>query len=177
MGYTHYWKFNGTFTDEVLKDVRIVVRQYKDILRLGCDSEKRPSVSKKRIRFNGIGSYGYETFRVEPNTEHFCKTRENAYDIAVCEVLLVLKHHYGDKFELDSDGFSASSKEDMQSQKLRGYWNEALINVSNRFDYTFVLIPENDSSWEHYHFRIVSSEESLDVTHDINQKYLLVSQH
>lgn len=155
MGYTHYWKLNKDLNEEVLKDVQLVVEKYRDLIQYEADDDRDPEVSPNMIRFNGIGDNSYETFLVEPHRQGLCKTGYRPYDIAVCEVLLVLKHHYGDDFELKSDGFWVS-KEDYFKGKFDGTWNKALENVKRDFGYEFEITREIIDEWgyKYYNLRI-----------------------
>ena len=112
MGYTHYFEFKngiGSLDGEILGQVEKLLNRHKDILRKEYDSSKPVEIRPSHIRFNGIGEKGYETFYLcAKQGFNFCKTARKAYDIAVCEVLLAFKHHYGKNFVLDSDGFSVS---------------------------------------------------------------------
>lgn len=138
MGYTHRWKLNGELSEAVLKDIQLVVNKYRDLIQYEADDDRDPEVSPNMIRFNGIGNDSYETFLVEPHKQDFCKTGRRPYDIAVCEVLLVLKHHFRDNFELESDGFWVTEG-DFLKDKFDGTWNEALENVKRDFGYEFEI--------------------------------------
>ncbi len=159
MGYTHYFNAGGVgeFSEDALSDVRSIVHDYCHIISMECDSQEDPIVDKCEIRFNGIGELGHETFCVEPRQRDFCKTAEKPYDLPVCEVLLVLLHHYGKQFELSSDGFWVS-KEGFKKKGLSSYWNDALKNVKEKFGYEFELMPKisNENGCAYYSFDIVS---------------------
>jgi len=141
MGYTHYmrtdnWgKQDELGLEKALPIVRKILKKHKDIVQKEYDDEKRPVVSKKQIRFNGIGDDGHETFMIL-NTEKqsdfghndnfaFCKTARKPYDIAVCEILLVM-NAYCPHLSISSDGFSGY----LESPELDGAWPEAIQNVS-----------------------------------------------
>lgn len=142
MGYTHYWNLNSNvLKDEVLEDVRQILNEYRDIVQLDENDAQEPIVNNYLIQFNGIGEKGYETFVVEPGGISFCKTNLRPYDLVVCEVLLVLKHHHGMNFDLDSDGFWVTQA-DFYEERFDGYWNEALENVRRKFGYEFNITHE-----------------------------------
>jgi hypothetical protein len=163
MGYTHYWKFKGekTMNEGVLSDIQKVVSQYHDILQYEHDVHKSPVVSKKAIRFNGIDERGHETFLVIPGSEFdCCKTARKPYDMPVCQILLILKHHYGKGFELSSDGLWVS-KEEFKAKILDENWNEALDIVKKEYGYHFELIPNISHSQgrSYYSFGIQAESE------------------
>lgn len=126
MGYTHYFKLKADLTNEVIADVTEVIKDYKEIIECEFDEVGRAiSVNTERIVFNSK-EYGLETFYLKNGEFSFCKTKRSNYDLPVCEVLLILKHHYGDEFELSSDGFFTGNCELS--------WIEAYNNVKEKFD-------------------------------------------
>lgn len=132
MGYTHYWEMSSRVKElpsELVLDVEKVVESYADVLE---DS----TVDKGGLMFNGIGEAGHETFYVEASDDGFCKTNGKPYDKAVCESLLVLKHHLGEDFKLESDGFYVS-RDDLEKNNFSGNWNEAINNVKDKFGFEF----------------------------------------
>jgi hypothetical protein len=145
MGYTHYIKTpNWNNRDEkgwekALPIVKKILKKYKDILQYELDDKRKPVANKKMIRFNGIGEDGHETFLVKNNAVQtdsgytdpsfcFCKTARKPYDIAVCEVLLVLKA-YCPHIEIGSDGFYGSLAEQTDGVTMDGTWDQAMQNV------------------------------------------------
>jgi len=132
MGYTHYMGAdNWDRKDELgfekaLPIVRKILKRYKDLVQFECDNSKRPVVSKKQIRFNGIGEDGHETFMISNSSFefNFCKTARKPYDVVVCEVLLVL-NAFCPHLSISSDGFSGYLKD----PQLNGSWSEAIQNV------------------------------------------------
>ena len=111
MGYTHYWKrlkftpknweaFQAK-TQEVIKNLPARVK-----LALEYDEADKPvEISDLRIRFNGIGNEGHETFWLENTPEEFsfCKTARKPYDLAVCSVL-ILASLLCESGDISSDG-------------------------------------------------------------------------
>ena len=160
MGYTHYFKTEGIqeFSEEVLTDVRRITKEYQNIIQREYDEPGEPIIDKDIIIFNGIDDDGHETFVVESNSRGFCKTARKPYDLPVCEVLLVLLHHYKGKFDLSSDGFWVS-KEEFRRKGLDGNWGYALKNVEKKFDYKFNLMPEisNSNGHTYYSFNITAA--------------------
>lgn len=151
MGYSHYCKLNKKLNEEVLEDVRKIVEKYSDIIQFESDDNSKPLVSLDMIRFNGIGEDAYEAFVVEFNEGDYCKTARRPYDLPVCEVLLVLKHHYKDDFELSSDGFWVS-KEEFKNNDFDESWNEALENVERDFGYEFKITHKISNSGGGYKY-------------------------
>ena len=158
MGYTHYFKIdsgNEKFKKEVIEDIKKIIGKYSDILQYENDVKDRPLINEEIIHFNGIDNNGHETFYLTPNCNEFCKTARKPYDLPTCEILLILKHHYGDKFVLSSDWFWVSKK-DFKKEKLDENWNEAIKNVFMKFGYAFKLIPKitKRGDWTYYNFNI-----------------------
>lgn len=138
MGYTHYYELKSDLTSEVLNDVSEIVNHYRSILAYERDEiDRKPMINREAIRFNGLEGDGHETFLVKKGVREFCKTARKSYDLPVCEVLAVLKYHYGDQFNLYSDGFS--------TDEIDGNWEWAYENVKKRFNYEdFKLVVEYD---------------------------------
>ena len=158
MGYTHYFKIDSgeeKFKREVIADIKKVVGKYLNLLQYENDTKDSPLVNEEIIHFNGIDENGHETFYLTPNCNEFCKTARKPYDLPTCEILLILKHHYGNKFDLSSDGFWVS-EEDFKKKNLDENWNEAIKNVRNEFGYIYKLIPEISKSngYTYYSFNI-----------------------
>lgn len=145
MGYTHYFELKAELTEDALNDIKAVLKTYNRILRVYREDAGG-------INLNGIGSDAYETFAVLPHREEFCKTAKKPYDLPVCEILLILKHHYKESFNLDSDGFWVS-REQYEKKELDGHWNEALQNVKKRFGYTVLV--EGVKEGRYHRFNLV----------------------
>lgn len=139
MGYTHYMQTdNWDRQDEIgwekaLPIIRKILKRHKDTVQFEMDNPKRPVVSKKQIRFNGIGENGHETFLIVNSEDQggygnksfcFCKTARKPYDIVACEVLLVL-NAFCPHLSIGSDGFSGY----LEDKNLDGTWNEAIQNI------------------------------------------------
>jgi|TARA_Y100000310_G_scaffold345080_1_gene461654 hypothetical protein len=141
MGYTHYWELNKktkiTNLKGCLKNIRIVLEQYKDIIQFESDEDKKPIITNHLIKFNGINGDGHETFYFEfpakrketewnkYNSEtnsfvfYFCKTARKPYNIVVCKCLLILKEYLKDDMKLSSDG------------EFNNEWKQAIDEVQN----------------------------------------------
>lgn len=146
MGYTHYWSTEASeISNEALEQVEETLRIYSDIVQLEFNNSSPPIVEKDEIIFNGIGNDGHETFYFEEGSD-FCKTNRKPYDIVVCEVLLILKHYFGNEMNVSSDGFWVS-KEGIAREELDGNWNKALDNVRERFGLEFELLPIIDGGY------------------------------
>lgn len=154
MGYTHYFELKEKLNDTVLKDINQVLNKYSN-LTSEYDEDTPPIITKESIIFNGHGEDGYETFYLVPFDRGFCKTAEKPYDLPVCEVLLILKHHYRDNFDLSSDGFWVGEVE-FENVELDGSWNTALNNIKDEFGYTFKLegVVSESGSRKYYKFEI-----------------------
>ena len=122
MGYTHYWshdaKLNGRRLYSALNDCRKIVDevQRRGVILRGGLGEGEPQVSEG-IWLNGDGEDSHDTFgfpltgkvsedatRLHGCFWDFCKTVRKPYDLAVCAILLVLKHHLGSQIRISSDG-------------------------------------------------------------------------
>ena len=125
MGYTHYWSYDENFNRQrlsrALLDTAKIVKAVRErgIVLCGGLGEGEPDISEWGILLNGDKSQelDHETFMfpmdkelvVEAKALHgglwdFCKTARKPYDLAVCAILLVLKHHLGNQIRIASDG-------------------------------------------------------------------------
>lgn len=169
MGYTHDFNFTkgvGKFSKEVLEDIKRIAYDYKDIIQYGGTNDNPPLINEDVICFNGVGENAYETFYLAPDAVeyNFCKTARKPYDLPACEILLVLKHQYGENFSLESDGFYVS-KEEFEGKKLDGNWDAALKNVREKFGYVYDLIPRTKNSYGniYYFFDVENPAENIKV--------------
>lgn len=139
MGYTHYWgteqwtKKDKEGYAKALPVVQDILNRYKGVVQFECGDTKPAVANKKMIRFNGIGDEGHETFMIfnkkkqsdyGSGTGGFCKTARKAYDIVVCEVLLVMSANMPG-FSISSDGFYGH----VENKKIDGEWDNAMKNV------------------------------------------------
>ncbi|MDP2949233.1 MAG: hypothetical protein Q8P22_06820 [Chloroflexota bacterium] len=121
MGYTHYWSHDEELDhpalSRALADVGKVVRAVQDrgIVLRGPGGTGEPDLTGFGVAFNGDAAQGedYESFsfpnqgEIAPEAGQFwafCKTARRPYDLAVCAVLLVFKHHLGGQMRVSSDG-------------------------------------------------------------------------
>lgn len=121
MGYTHYWSHDENLGRKALfaamQDARKIVEaaQAKGIALAGPNGDGEPMVSEG-IALNGVAEESHESF-IFPNNPNdpfinkvngslwaFCKTARKPYDLVVCAILLVLKHHMGKQIRISSDG-------------------------------------------------------------------------
>lgn len=112
MGYTHYWKIEQKpakqewerFTDTCREIFHTAVKDGIQI-QYESDQERAPEASSDRVRFNGKGAEGHETFYIEPEVEafEFCKTARKPYDTVVVAVLMAAEALLPG-FEWSSDG-------------------------------------------------------------------------
>lgn len=145
MGYVHTYRLTEEIEmipAEALTKIQEVMEKYKDILRLECDEDKDPLITKEIIRFNGYKDKGYETFYFSvKELYHFCKTNARDYDLPICIILLTL-FQYIPEFSISSDGFwiyKEAADEFTKSGKvdLDGYWNEALEYMKSEYSLEF----------------------------------------
>ena len=172
MGYVQCYGLRKEIKEipsEAFTKIQEVMEEYKGILRFECDEDKEPLVTNTKIRFNGYGEFGYETFYFSVKEfDHFCKTNTKDYDMPVCIILLLL-FHYIPEFKLCSDGFWISkgvADEFRKSGKveLDGYWNEALTYVKEKYNISFEWHLEVSGKGEHkyYCMNICRTKETTD---------------
>ena len=172
MGYVQCYGLRKEIKEipsEAFTKIQEVMEEYKEILRFECDEDKEPLVTKTKIRFNGYGEFGYETFYFSVKEfDHFCKTNTKDYDMPVCIILLLLFHHIPE-FKLCSDGFwisKGTADEFRKSGKveLDGYWNEALTYVKEKYNISFEWHLEVSGKGEHkyYCMNICRTKETTD---------------
>lgn len=152
MGYTHYWDMKGSLSktekDAILLFSRMIVEEFKDILRQEYDEDKPPVLNQREIRFNGFGEFGYETFYLKfaKGSGSATKTDCRAYDLPLCMILAVTKAFAGDRFDLRSDGFGVQEKNIVNNvvavsdEDCMQYWGEATERLEKwGFQSLFVL--------------------------------------
>lgn len=154
MGYSHSFILNEELTEKVVAEIKQVLDKY-NFIKYEYDDQRSYVATTEEIRFNGFGEAGYETFSLVPDKESFCKTNYKEYDIAVCQILLVLKKNYGDAFELSSDGFWVGL-ENFEKDEFDGYWNDAFSEVEKDFGYKFGIekITSSEGSYTYYHYKV-----------------------
>lgn len=154
MGYTHYFKYNRTFTAPEWKRVcsaAVDIIQWcqgQGIRLLDvCDTDAPPTVDAglvNRIRFNGSDldgeDLGHETFVLERygTGRDFVKTARKPYDLAVALVLLACYDKAAGALAIGSDG---EWNEDNREKNYGGGWVEA------RFVYRGLFGREPDCPW------------------------------
>ena len=155
MGYSHYYGFRiiaTTFKKEAVADIEAILAEYEDLLQLDSNEKLPPICEPGLICFNGKGENSHEALYITPDiNQASCKTNRKPYDLPVCEVLLVLKHHYKAGFDLSSDGLWVG-KDDLVSKTLAGNWNEALQKIEQRFGYRYDLLPKISVSGAHTYY-------------------------
>ena len=114
MGYTHYIRSTGGFSDEkweaFKEEVKLVMeRAEKRGIKItgdGCGEQIEPvDFNKDEIRFNGVGDESHETCVIykKPFEFEFCKTQRTPYD-AVVVAVYYLAQKYGNYVKISSDG-------------------------------------------------------------------------
>ena len=109
MGYTHYWTPNKDLTKDQRKAMvdftRKAIKQSGVTIK-GWDGTGRPTLSQKRISFNGDANIGddHETFSMLVKSNwSFCKTAHKPYDTVVV-ACLIKAEQLGIIKEWSSDG-------------------------------------------------------------------------
>ncbi len=134
MGYTHYWSASRDFTDDewklIKENARKILTHATDHYGISVSEEydvnRVPVVDDLKIRFNGLGDEGHETFvlshavptppeyrATEPDFQ-FCKTARKDYDMPVVAILIAARAIAPDAFEWSSDGWLSELAEGVQ---------------------------------------------------------------
>jgi len=132
MGYIHYW-YQNRWTSEDREGYEQALPIFRDILhyrypQILCRSfgtGGRPLVNSRLIQFNGLNGCDDFLFCNSRRASEFCNTGMHHYDLAVCEVLLVL-HAHCLNLDIESDGLCLSNG---LLHSLDSRWTEALANV------------------------------------------------
>lgn len=124
MGYTHYWRINESLT---VGQWAAICERARDILNMAGaigiptvheydEPNLGPEINAQRIRFNGLGDDGHETFILEPGPRgqerysgedvsfSFCKTARKPYDGPVVAILMEAERITNGTVEWSSDG-------------------------------------------------------------------------
>lgn len=95
MGYTHYWTLPATHARTFANLARLAKAAWvASPIRVAFEydqPDKQPVFNSKRIRFNGVGDNGHETFSLTfgDNERQFCKTAQKPYDELVVAILIL----------------------------------------------------------------------------------------
>jgi len=128
MGYTHYWyrpeELPADEWEAFAENAKKLLAKSPAQLAGGWgDPGTKPTVDLFTVRFNGKEPESYETFAIErvekknpwredkPDVFRFCKTQYRPYDVVVCAMLQLARHHFGDKFKVSSDGGAEGQEE------------------------------------------------------------------
>jgi hypothetical protein len=153
MGYTHDWRFVRPVTEEeidtVMPLIKDIAKRYRDVIK----STRRRS--KGEIFYDEKGDNPYETFYVNLTAvskiierkghealpylpeNRWCKTARHPYDIAVCEMLLVLAAKVRG-FKFSSDGFDRRCVRQLcDDQGLDESWPQAIENVNKLYNLNY----------------------------------------
>ena len=146
MGYSHYWHRADAFQEgeflafaERAGKILDAARAF-DLPIIGPDGKVAPQLDGERIAFNAAGSAGAGDFAIErvvtprrgmqlENGLWFedCKTQQCAYDAVVTAVLAAAHHRWGERFQIDSDGFYADWEEGARLAR-RALAEPAIVN-------------------------------------------------
>lgn len=112
MGYTHYWRGNGSNRDagkfaefaQVAK-IAIDLAISRGIELADAMGEGTPEVNDSIVAFNGVGDDSHESCVVAPDQAdfEFCKTNHKPYDVVVVAVLVLYKYFFPE-ITFSSDG-------------------------------------------------------------------------
>ena len=128
----------------------------------GYDQEnKKPVLNGAKIRFNGIGEDGHETFYImrkdkpatwadgQKTVFGFCKTARKPYDKYVVASLILAKIHLGNEITLSSDG-------DLDD------WKEGLSVVNEKLGKNYKLIGNLGAEYQTISKATIREETSLE---------------
>lgn len=113
MGYTQYLFPRADFESKHWADIMAGTQRLVEIcakrgivLRVEYDEPEAPSITKRKIVFNGLGEEGHETFVLlrRPEGRQFCKTARKPYDVAVTAMLAYVTSVYPYAMVVASDG-------------------------------------------------------------------------
>lgn len=109
MGYTHYWTIDLPIPWEsweaIVTDARKLFASTAQPIQFEYDNASAPVADDARIRFNGRGDNGYETFVFDRYGEQqSCKTGGRPYDVVVCAVLAAVHDRAPKSVTVESDG-------------------------------------------------------------------------
>ncbi len=117
MGYTHYWSHAPNLDRQKLLAAMQDAAKIVDTARAqGIALEVE--FGEPTLTLNGVDEDSHEPFIFPQNIDSyalshpkangylwaFCKTARKPYDVVVCAILLVLKHHLGKQIMVASDG-------------------------------------------------------------------------
>jgi hypothetical protein len=118
MGYTHYWTIHQPIPEELWKTICTAAAAASVVWRattghsIAWESDEPTRACEfgpERIRFNGVGEEGHETFYLTPeatgsHTIEFCKTAEKPYDSLVTAILAIAESTAAGYISVSSDG-------------------------------------------------------------------------
>lgn len=124
MGYTHYYYQKKSIPQKKWEKIAVDCMKVFEFCEdngikivYEYDNDVQSEVSDTKIRFNGFGNEGHETFSIWKDKPEesvntlgtdeyfsFCKTARKPYDLAVGLVLLVVKKHSPNSIRVASDG-------------------------------------------------------------------------
>jgi len=128
MGYTHYFRGYLLLNDELLEDVKRIIKASGVKIGDGL-GEGEPIIDADEIVLNGDAATDedYETFSLVNGVNHsnFCKTARKEYDVVVTAILLRASH-YSKRFKVQSDGYFDSDWADGRALYSRVFGEEAV---------------------------------------------------
>jgi len=147
MGYTHYWtgpknldptKFKAFSGDcaEIISECQKKGIEIGD----GDGDGGFPEIGAELISFNGVGDNSHETFWISTERDNFdfCKTARKPYDLAATACLVALKKHFGEEFDISSDGGERGFADGKKlCQSLFGYGADMTIGKEENDDEKF----------------------------------------
>jgi hypothetical protein len=142
MGYTHYYGLEAPATNEevdsALPLIEDTAEQHKKLIKVAFPDER----VRGELFYRERSRSPYEDFYINlydaEVRRRFCKTARRPYDLAVCEMLLILAAKIS-VFKIASDGFCDDYRRcPSGSLGLEENWPVAIQQVKNRYgiDYT-----------------------------------------
>jgi hypothetical protein len=183
MGYTHDWIFVKSVTEDEIDSVtpliENVVKRHRRVIRpvQGCcrgdifyEERSKDPYETFRVNLNEARYIKYKEFPYQPY-HCWCKTARRPYDIAVCEMLLVLAAEVPG-FRFSSDGFDLRcTKRQCDERGLDESWPQAIANVNKlyKLNYEADYVELNDATY----FNV--TENGRSVLFDFNRNRTLTS--
>lgn len=128
MGYTHYFRGYLLLNEELLEDVKRIIKASGVPIR-GWDGTGDPVIDEDEIVLNGDAETDedHETFSLVNGVNHsnFCKTARKDYDVVVTTILLRASH-YSKRFKVESDGYFDPDWDDARVLYARLFGEDAV---------------------------------------------------
>jgi hypothetical protein len=112
VGFTRYWDFEK-LDEEKFKDFSSTCQILIDVINIPLEDV---IIDERRVRFNGVGEDGHETFNfsLDKTCFNFCKTNAKPYDVVVSGCLYIAKLLFSDSIKINQDCDPSDDEENIQ---------------------------------------------------------------